>query len=54
MVKSIQELKEENDKLKSEVDELKTVNEKVAKLELIIDKLQNKDNGLKEIKTVEK
>jgi hypothetical protein len=50
MVKAIQELKEENDKLKNEVDELKTVNEKVAKLELIIDKM----NFLKEVKTVEK
>jgi hypothetical protein len=41
MIKAIQELKEENDELKKEVNELKTVNEKVAKLEQIIEEIKN-------------
>jgi trimeric autotransporter adhesin len=43
MVKAIQELKAENDELKKEIETLKTVNEKVGRLEEII-------NGLSSVK----
>jgi hypothetical protein len=48
MVKAIQELKTENDELKKEINELKTVNEKVALLEkMIADIKNNKEQVIK-------
>jgi trimeric autotransporter adhesin len=46
MVKAIQELKVENDKLKSEIEKMKSIEERLAKLELI----QIQQNNIKEIK----
>ena len=44
MVKAIQELKAENDELKKEINTLKTVNEKVTKLEEIVNALSSVRN----------
>lgn len=51
MVKGIQELKEENDKLKNELQALKDINEKIVKLEDALKQIQAEKN---EIKTAEK
>lgn len=50
MIKAIQELKSENDKLKNEVDELRSANEKI----LVLEKKLNELMTAKEIKSVEK
>src|SRR6202521_5278164 len=46
MVKAIQELKIENDQLKSEIVTLKTENEKLAQLETLCKKLEKKINQI--------
>jgi trimeric autotransporter adhesin len=50
IVKAIQELKDENDKLKKEVESLKSIEERLTLLELTV----LKEGTLKEIKTAEK
>ena len=56
MVKAIQELKEENDKLKSEVESLKLVQEKIASLEqMIIEMKQTQEaNNQNKLTSLEK
>lgn len=41
MVKAIQELKAENDKLKSEVESLKATNDRIVKLEKMINEINS-------------
>jgi hypothetical protein len=50
MVKAIQELKAENDELKKEIENLKSINERIAKLEQMI----LEQNHITKIKSVEK
>jgi cell division protein FtsB len=50
MVKAIQELKSENDKLKKEIENLKSIEERLTMLELTV----LKEKTLKEVKTAGK
>jgi hypothetical protein len=54
IVKAIQELMAENDKLKNEVETLKKVNEKILQMELILSGLKNNGSTVNEIKSSEK
>jgi hypothetical protein len=52
MVTAIQELKAENEELKNQIEQLKTVNEKIVKLELIVTKLTSSKHTSLEVKDV--
>lgn len=54
MVKAIQELKEENDILRNEIETLKKVNDKIAQLEQLLTELKNTGKIIPEVKSVEK
>ncbi|HJY64416.1 MAG TPA: tail fiber domain-containing protein, partial [Ignavibacteria bacterium] len=54
MVKAIQELKAENDELKSEIESLKNLKDKITQIEQVLMEMNTKNNDGKEIKSVEK